>query len=232
MEDKLHRRFHILNLCLLICSMACLVLYEQHRALWFKGVTSGWFVVIALVNLHYARRKGLSRPALPLLITVGLVFGLLADVLLSHFFILGILSFALGHVLYVIAFCRMEKIRRTDFFCIVPAVALSLLVAVGTPWIRITDPLLQKLLVGYAVLIGCMLGKAVANLPRHRTVFGWLIFAGSILFWFSDLMLAVSMFGSGGHLAGQLCCYTYWPAQNILAYALLHYAAENAPDRR
>ena len=88
------------------------------------------------------------------------------------------------------------------------------------------------MLAGYAVIIGCMLGKATANLPRHRTAFGWLILVGSVLFWFSDLMLAANMFGNGGRLAGRICCYTYWPAQNILAYALLHYADEYTADRR
>ena len=54
---------------------------------------------------------------------------------LSFPFISGleVLSFALGHILYVIAFCRMERLRWTDLVYTVPAVALSLLVAIGTP---------------------------------------------------------------------------------------------------
>ena len=230
MKDKLHKRFHILNIALLLCAMGCLVYYDHRRGLWLKGVTSGWFVLTALVNLHYARRRRISGLDLPILITLGLFFGLCADVLLSHFFILGILSFALGHVLYVVAFCRMETPCLGDLYFVLPGVALSLLAATGTPYIQITDPLLQKLLVGYAVIIGCMLGKAAANLRQKRTPFRWLIFVGSALFWFSDLMLAMNMFGTGGHLAGQLCCYTYWPAQNILAYALFHYTAEKPEE--
>ncbi|MBR4411226.1 MAG: hypothetical protein IKT31_07890 [Firmicutes bacterium] len=43
-----------------------------------------------------------------------------------------------------------------------------------------------------------------------------------VLFLFSDLMLAVDMFGVASRLTWILCSYTYWPAQNLLAHSMYH----------
>ena len=99
---------------------------------------------------------------------------------------------------------------------------LSMFLVVGTPWITVEDPALKKLLLGYAVIISAMLGKAISNLIRHPSPARWLLAIGSVMFWFSDLMLAVDMFGQASRLTWILCSYNYWPAQNILAHALYH----------
>lgn len=46
------------------------------------------------------------------------------------------------------------------------------------------------------------------------------------MFWFSDLMLAIDMFGKSSRLVWILCSYSYWPAQNLLAHALYHFVNE------
>jgi len=38
--------------------------------------------------------------------------------------------------------------------------------------------------------------------------------------------IAIDMFGNGSRLTWILCSYNYWPAQNILAYAMFHYISE------
>lgn len=97
---------------------------------------------------------------------------------------------------------------------------------VGTPYIQIEDPFIKKLLLGYAVIITCMLGKAVSNFTLDKSISRKLILLGSAMFWFSDLMLAIDMFGEASRLTWVLCSYTYWPAQNILAFSLFHYVNE------
>ena len=109
---------------------------------------------------------------------------------------------------------------------ILPIAAASVYIVTGTPYIQIRDPLLKKLLLAYAVIIACMLGKAVSNLTLRRSVSRWLVMLGSIMFWFSDLMLAIDMFGEGNRLTWILCSYMYWPAQNILAFSLFHFVNE------
>lgn len=135
-----------------------------------------------------------ERSRFLILIELGLFFGMCADVLLGVQFILGILFFALGHVFYLIAFYTLEKFHWKDI-CIIFSIA---------------------------VIIACMLGKASSNLSLNKNISRKLIFLGSAMFWFSDVMLAIDIFGEGGRITWILCSYTYWPAQNILAFSLFH----------
>ena len=216
----LNQRFlQRINGVLLVCAMVSLVCYDIFGGLWLKGVTSLWFVILGFVNLWAAR--GQPRRRFYVLVAAGLFFGMCADVLLAVAFFAGIGSFALGHVLYLAAFCTMEKPRRRDLWIIVPLAAVSMFVVVGTPWITIDDPVLKKLLLGYAVIIAAMLGKAISNLVQRRSVARWLMAVGCVLFWFSDVALAVDMFGQSSRLTWILCSYAYWPAQSILAHSMM-----------
>lgn len=230
MSNKRTKTFYIWNVLLFICAMICLVCYDLYRGLWLKGLTSSWFVLLGLVNFIYARKMKLEQSRSLVLIELGLFFGMCADVLLGVEFILGILFFALGHVFYLISFYSLEKFQRKDVLIIAPIAAVSLFVVIGTPFIRIEDPFMKKLLMGYAVIIACMLGKAISNVKK--STFRRLILLGSAMFWFSDLMLAINMFGDGGRITWILCSYTYWPAQNILALSLFHFVNENIQKDR
>ena len=214
------------NIGLLVCAMVCLVCYDIFGGLWLKGVTSSWFVLLGAVNLCSARKLEWKRLRFFLLMEAGLFCGMCADVLLGVAFFAGIGVFALGHVLYLVAFYTLEKFSRQDLWIIVPLAVLSMFLVVGTPWITVEDPVLKKLLLGYAVIISAMLGKAISNLIRHPSPARWLLAIGSVMFWFSDLMLAVDMFGQASRLTWILCSYNYWPAQNILAHSLYHAAKE------
>ena len=78
------------------------------------------------------------------------------------------------------------------------------------------------LLLFYALVISAMMGKALSNLSYKPSLGRKLLSVGSLLCWFSDLMLAVDMFGQSGRLIWILCSYSYWPAQNLLAHSLYH----------
>lgn len=221
------KRLKIINILLLVCAGGCLVCYDIFGGLWLKGVTSGWFVVLGGVNTWAARKLPRKRLGFFLLTEVGLLCGMLADVLLGVAFFAGIGVFALGHVLYLAAFCSLEKFTCRDLLFILPLAAVSMFAVVGTPWIRIEDPTLRVMLLGYALIIAGMLGKAVANLRGRPGLFRKLLVLGCALFWFSDLMLAVDMFGQPSRLTWILCSYCYWPAQNILAHSLYHAGKED-----
>ncbi len=214
------KQFKQANILLLVCAMACLVCYDIFGGLWLKGVTSGWFVLLGSVNLWAARKQ---RPLLFfLLIEAGLICGMCADILLGVAFFAGVGVFALGHILYLAAFCVLEKFCLRDLKIILPLALVSVFLVFGTPWITVRDPLLRKMLLGYALIISAMLGKAVSNLVCCPSLFRRLLVVGSALFWFSDLILAVDMFGQSSRLTWILCSYCYWPAQNILAHSLYH----------
>ena len=219
MESKLLKHT---NIILLICAFVCLVCYDIFGGLWLKGVTSAWFVLLGGINLWAARKSEPVKLRFSVLIVAGLFCGMCADVLLGVAFFAGIGMFAMGHVLYLMAFYTLEQFSRRDLWFIVPIAAVSMFAVTGTPWITVEDPTLQKLLLGYAVIISAMLGKAISNLICRPGPARWLLAIGSVMFWFSDLMLAVDMFGQASRLPWILCSYNYWPAQNILAHALYH----------
>ena len=210
------------NIVLLVCAFVCLVCYDLFGGLWLKGVTSSWFVVLGGVNLWAVRKVQWKQLRFFVLMEAGLICGMCADVLLGVEFFAGIGVFALGHILYLVAFYSLEKSNLRDLRIILPLSLLSIFVVVGTPWITVEDPVLRKLLLGYAVIISAMLGKAISNLVWNPSPYRWLLAIGSVMFWFSDLVLAIDMFGQPSRLIWILCSYSYWPAQNILAHSLFH----------
>ena len=225
---RTRKTFLFWNILLLTLAMAWLVYYDCTGGLWRKGVASGWFALLGAVNLLYARKIGCKALAFPLLAELALCLTMAADVLLGIQFMVGTAVFALGHLAYFAAFCALEKLDRRDLGITAFIGVVSLILVLGTPLIQVEDPAMQVLLAVYAVVISCMLGKAIGNLRRGPSRTRWLLAIGGGLFWFSDLMLALNMFGSGGHLASTLCLYTYWPGQYLLAHALFHFADENA----
>lgn len=212
----------IVNIILLLCAAACLVCYDIFGGLWLKGVTSSWFVLLGAVNLWAARQLPWKNRRVLILIEAGLFCGMCADVLLGIVFFAGVGVFALGHVFYLVAFYFLERFRLRDLVMSLPAAAVSIFLVVGPPWIHVEDPVMRAILIVYALIISAMLGKAVSNLVSQSDTFRWLLAIGSIMFWFSDLILLMDMFGTSSRLTWILCSYSYWPAQNILAHALYH----------
>ena len=227
MGNSLDKKFFIANILIFIGAMACLIYYDWHGGLWLKGVTSLWFVIHGLVNLVYAKKIGLHSCKVLYVIEFGLFLGMLADVLLGINFIVGVAAFALGHVFYIIAFNIIEKPRLKDFAFVLPIAAIAIFVVTGTPFITVDDPFMEKVLIAYAVIISWMLGKALSNYSINKSTFAKIIAVGSVLFLFSDLILAVDMFGTSSRMTWILCSYTYWPAQNLLAQSMYNYAKEN-----
>ena len=217
----------VCNIALLVCAAVCLVCYDCFGGLWLKGVTSGWFVILGGVNLWAARGAKGKKLGFFLLMEAGLFCGMCADVLLGMVFFAGVGVFALGHILYLAAFCLLEKFCIRDLKVMAPLALVSMFAVVGTPWITVEDPVMRGLLLGYALIISGMLGKAISNLIAAPSRFRWLLAVGCVLFWFSDLMLAIDMFGQPSRLTWILCSYSYWPAQNILAHSLYYGKTES-----
>lgn len=223
MTTAAQKRWHRINLALFACCIVSLVIYDIQGGLWRKGFTSLWFLALGLVNLCISRKAGLSELRYPRLIVLGLFCGMCADVLLGLWFYLGVAFFALGHILYLIGFFSLEKFRRADLYLFIPIGAISMYLVAGTPFIRVEDPMMKTLLLGYALIIAAMLGKAISNFLLRKNRFRALVLLGSLMFWISDLVLAVDMFGQSSRLTWVFCSYVYWPAQCIQAYSLFHF---------
>ena len=87
--------------------------------------------------------------------------------------------------------------------------------------LRFEDSKLRIVCMAYAAVISVMAGKALSNAFTLRTLAAWLCAAGSVLFYFSDLMLSLNVFGRKSKITNTLCLATYYPAQILLALSLL-----------
>ena len=164
----------------------------------FKALTSILFVLTGLFAI--GERKSGSGYAR--LILTGLVFGFAGDVLLELanlkgdlYFVIGLVTFALGHVFYLIAFFRKSRFQWFNLIptCIViPAVLIAVPV---TGAFEFTPPALFYAVIAYGVILTFMVGKSFSfTAYKDNPAFVRLTVTGAILFAVSDIILLFILF--------------------------------------
>lgn len=185
-----------------------------------KALCSGIFALLGLVNLCYGFYGKEKNIRFSVAMTVGLILAMLGDIVLCFDFILGASLFAAGHICYFIAYCfLMSFIRKDWLLCGGTAVAVGAFVFF-CPLFSFEEPVFRWVCLCYALIISAMLGKAVSNFLSRKNSLTAILALGSILFFFSDLMLALDWFAGMGRLTGILCMATYYPAECLLASSL------------
>lgn len=195
--------------------------YIATDSLAVKSITSALFVLIGIINFAYFIKTKQENKNFALLLLIGLVFGMLGDIILEIQFIIGALLFAIGHVFYFFAFCAIEKFNLKNLIasaCLFVPCTLFLVLA---PIFDFGGIFMEIVCIAYALIISCMTGKAVSNAIKSKTPLNILLAIASILFTFSDLMLVLNVFGPSGLVFSILCLGTYYPAQILLAYSIL-----------
>ena len=190
---------------MVILIIACLVfaaafLFQERReryvpAVVLKGLASVCFVILGIL---FSPGTLLAKR-----IVCGLILGCIADVLLNLryvvgekgqlVFLLGILVFLSGHILYLAA---VAGLRANWPVCLaVGAVLTALLMA----WIfrRITAKPAFKIFgvfyLGAVMILNCV---AAGNLIANPSAFTGLFAAGAVFFLVSDIVLILNTFGS------------------------------------
>ena len=193
---------------------------ELVSAVVLKGLASLCFVALGLL---LACGSQTAR-----YIVIGLVLGCVADVLLNLrmvfpqkgqlIFLVGILVFLAGHVMYLIAVTGMTA---WPWIC---AAAGAVLTALLMAWIfrRITAKPAFKVFgvvyIGAIVLLNCV---AVANLITTPSAFTGLFAAGALLFLASDIVLILNTFGKETKQSLRITNITlYYLGQMISALSL------------
>ncbi len=229
--------FLIANIILALLVLVGDACYIKFGELWLKGVTSAGFVIIGGINLAYLilnknifdksqagfasiNKKRLSL--FPIIMLVGLVFAMAGDIVLNVHFIGGAVLFAIGHVFYFASYCFLSKFKWIDLLYGAIIFVPSVLFITLAPIFKF-DVLMEVVCVVYAIIISCMVGKAISNLVRERNLLNLLIVIGSALFFFSDLMLLLNVFASLPRVVDILCLATYYPAQCLLAFSIFIY---------
>ncbi|MBQ8512252.1 MAG: lysoplasmalogenase [Clostridia bacterium] len=225
--DKKKIIFILLNILVIGLVMYWDFMYYEHGRTWRKGTASSMFVLLGVVNLIYAIVNKASNLKYPVVMTVGFLLGMLGDIVINYTFIPGAGLFALGHVFYFAALCCLIRFGRQDalFGAILSVISIGVLELV--PIFNFGDSVIEIICCIYGVIISFMFGKAVSNLIRERSVQNILIVIGCFLFYFSDLMLVFDWFSEMDEYAGELCLFTYYPAQCILGLAMIFTAMKS-----
>ena len=219
------KTFGILNAITITVAAVAFILYRNGAV--SKGVASFGFVLIGIVNLIYALQCKKQALRFPSLMASGLLFCMLGDVVIDLNFIIGAAIFALGHVFYCVAYTGLDRFKAKDLIPICLFFTASTLLITLAPIFHFDSPVLQIVCIVYALIISCMVGKAIMNCIDKPNIARSIMLIGSCLFFFSDLMLVFDWF-AGVSIAGPICLGTYYPAQYLLAFSVYCYINKEA----
>lgn len=208
------------------------------KSLKLKMICSGLFVLSSLCATEIA--GGFTEYAL--FMVLGALFGFLGDYFLHakgtvKYFITGLSSFLIGHIMYLIAFSTIlfKRCSNYSLFSIRRAVVyISLFLIMFIFAYKHKERFKKKVLFIavslYAVIIVFMLGKASAlgfNYIKNSFEYGAAVFAllvvGALLFVMSDLTLTLLLFGGKKHNYSlkKFNIATYFSAQILLSSTIL-----------
>jgi uncharacterized membrane protein YhhN len=141
------------------------------------------------------------------------------------FFIAGLASFLIAHVLYIICYRQYQNIDKTDELMGSQKVRFSLpFILICTGLVVILFPVLGDLKIPvmiYALVLLLMVLNALFRYGRTTFQSFLFIFIGAILFMVSDSMLAINKFLHSFTEAGVLIMITYCAAQFLIVQGTL-----------
>ena len=189
-------KYVLIPLCL---CLAAVFLWQEYKknyiaAVTLKGLASACFVVLGFLLSNGSQMAKL--------ITIGLLLGCIADVLLNLryvfekkgqlIFLIGIAVFLSGHIMYLVAV--LQGAQHWWICMIIGAILTALLMM----WIfkRITAKKAFKIFgivyIGAIMLLNCV---AIGNLIASPSAFTAIFSTGSLLFLISDIVLILNTFG-------------------------------------
>ena len=217
--------FWLWIICLIL---ACVFLWLEGKkknayAVVLKGMASLCFVTLGFLSARMALNADLAHNVIS-----GLCLGLIADVLLNlrfvfreagrKIFLVGILVFLAGHVMYFIALIPVCS-RLPEAL-----IAAAVLTAALVWWIftKITAARAFKIFgVFYLGAIMVMTCIAFANLFAAPSVFTGMFAAGALLFLGSDIILILNTFGPKSRESLRIAnILLYYTGQLLIASSL------------
>ena len=212
----------IINGLFLLAILILDICYIIFDGIVLKSITSLCFFALGVINLLFAIKMKTNKLKFSILLLAGLFFAMMGDIILEIHFISGAVLFAIGHIFFFISFCFIQRFKWIDLAYGLIIFVPSCLVITLLPCFDFGGVLMEVVAVAYALIISLMVGKAISNLIREHTSANLIILIGSILFFFSDLMLLFNVFSDISSAFGVLCLITYYPAEFLLAFSILY----------
>ena len=205
---------------------ACVAIYlefvgERTLYIFFKPLTT--MLIISL--LFFVPKGGLSR--FRNLMVAALAFCLVGDILLlwEGYFVLGLASFLLAHLLFATGFIQLEGFHfRWISFLVLFSIGVGLFL-----WLR---PDLGNFLIpvtAYITVIVFMAMQGVNLFLRDKKSAYAMIALAVLLFMFSDTMIATDKFKSPFSWSGPIILGTYWLSIALIANAAVKIMADKKP---
>lgn len=206
------------------------IFYITLGGLPIKSTASALFVLLGIVNFVFAikLKPETKNNKYMIFMLIGLVFACAGDIVLNLHFISGAALFAVGHLFFFVSYCMISKICLRDLICGLCIFVPSLLIITLVPAFDFGGVLMEVVCVIYALIISFMVGKSISNLIASKSLNSVLTVIGSCMFFVSDFMLLLSVFGGIGW-AGVICLATYYPAECLLATTI--FTAKNSGNK-
>jgi uncharacterized membrane protein YhhN len=197
-----------------------LLVWAEYRSDWrqvyfFKPLST--VLVIAVCLLSFLAPG--VQPGYTLGITLGLVLSLGGDVALmfrsNKAFLVGLVLFLFAHVAYAVVFTVPNGFHPQDL------IVAAVLLALAVPIYLYLQPGLGRMkgpVIFYMLVICFMVNRAVSAHfgDAFTTTQAWLMSLGAILFWLSDLALAINRFRHPFE-ANRLSLFLYYGGQLLIA---------------
>ena len=213
--------------------IASKVINYSLKTIIFKTIASLFFVALGIYCAVITQGHTLFK----VFLVLGLVFGLLGDVLLGFKYITtktkniwilaGMFAFAFGHISYIVALFIEYYIPNNVWFVMLPfitAMCLSFIYMVISTKVGISFGKMLPFGLFYLLCLTSMLSTSfyMALLNKFSTISSVMFFCGALFFATSDFMLTGAYFKSGHRPKPYLAIYSvcYYVAQFVIAFSL------------
>lgn len=195
MRSKAYLSFELFMIAAVIgLNVAFLNNYATETIL-LKSIASLFFVLAGFCGyIRYKDNRAFSR-----LILIGVICCMAGDIFLALdsdgiLFVCGVISFAIAHILFSVAFCKISPVKKVD---IITAIVVLIGFLLFLCFFDFDFKGLFPVVILYAAIIAFMAIKALSLWPyRKYNVSGiGLLMLGGVLFLVSDLVLLFWLFG-------------------------------------
>lgn len=219
-EQKFTGIYAVIVLIVLVC-----VTFQDLASLHY---ISKPLIVVSLLIFFFSQSQGFHKKLRTLMI-LALVFSLIGDIALlfddgnSNYFIIGLVSFLLAHVMYIAVFLRERDSRKSPVGFVV-----SLFIYAALLFYMLKDglgDLLLPVIIYMIVILSMSTSAFMRNKYTDITNYNW-VFIGAMLFMISDSILALDKFYQTFKLSSISIMLTYALAQYCIVIGILKFNAK------
>lgn len=193
--------------------------------IWQNGAKP--LLILSLLGYFLAATKGIKVP-LKILVALALLFSVMGDTLLlfsnsnERFFILGLISFLVAHLFYIVCFHKIKMRENLEGYwpaAVIVGAYYGMLMFLLVPHLGgLKIPVLV-----YGIVISFMLFLATQLYQLKDNLTARFILTGAVFFVVSDSVLAINKFYKPYAWGGWVIMTTYLLAQWLLVKGLARY---------